>query len=56
LAEASAIMIPHQAGVYQFGGDNYEILFVYNKYPNGRGLWIAIAMFNYVTGVVEFDQ
>jgi hypothetical protein len=49
-------MLPHLAGVYQFGGANYGVFFAYNKYPNGGGLWIAIAMFNYVTGIVEVDQ
>jgi hypothetical protein len=56
LATASESVLSKQNVGYQYGGVDYEAFFAYKTYPNSGQLYVAIALFNYVTGVVEYDD
>ncbi|MEO0487213.1 MAG: VPLPA-CTERM sorting domain-containing protein [Pseudomonadota bacterium] len=56
LALASANLLPTQNSGYQFGGSDYGAFFVYKTYPNGGSLFVAIAVYNFNTGMVEVDD
>lgn len=56
LSTASASMLSTQNTGYQYGGVDYGAFFVYKTYPNGGRLYAAIVVFNYITGVAEYDD
>jgi hypothetical protein len=56
LAAASANVLPTQNSGYPYGGSNYGAFFAYKTYPNGGNLFVAIAVYNFTTGLVQIDD